>query len=130
MARAADLADGRQIDAFDARQVESVLVRRAATLVMRVDAADAAEPVLGDLRVPLVQAELVLATRDAQPVHGDARHDGAPATAHGAVATAYVLVAVDQVNLELYGHAMAGSLDGLLSDHRCALFVGWPAGPP
>ena len=108
-----DLANRGEVDAFDAGEVVAVLGRHATALVMGVDAAHAAEPVLGDPGVPLVQAQLVFAAGDAQAVERDAGHDRAAAAAHGAVAATDVLVAVDEIDLELDGLAMAGAFCGL-----------------
>ena len=88
---------------------------------MGVDPTNAAEIVLGDLCVPLVQAELVLTANNTKPIQGDSSHQSAFAAANGAVAAPYVLVVVDQVNLESDSFAMTRACNGVHRSLNCGL---------
>lgn len=108
-----DRPDGGKIDALDAGDIETILRRDTATLMVRVDATDAAEIMPCDLGVPLVERELVRATGNPQALQRDPGHDRALSAADRAVAAPDVLEAVYQVYLELHGLAVAGSFHGL-----------------
>ena len=51
-------------DAFETSDIHSELIRIRAPLVVRIDPANGAEVMLGDLRVEAVGSELVFALRD------------------------------------------------------------------
>ncbi|MNT14014.1 hypothetical protein D3C72_1490020 [compost metagenome] len=74
--------------------------------MVRVDATDAAEIVLGHVGVELVQAQMSLAAHDLQPVPCHAGGDGAAAPAHRTIAAARVDDALGQVQQQLDRAAM------------------------
>ena len=89
--------------------------------MMGVDPTNAAEVVLGNPCIPLIQAELVLAANNTKSIQGDSSHQSAFAAANGAVAASYVLVAVDQVNLERDSFAVACACNGVHRSLNCGL---------
>ncbi len=60
-----DLSQQEGVDALEAADVVAILSGEGTALVMRVDAALAAEVVLGHPSVELIQAQMVLALNDA-----------------------------------------------------------------
>lgn len=68
-------APSERIDTVDARDIEPILTGLAPSLVVGIDAADAAEIVLGLLGVPLVERQLVLSFDDSQALDRHACHD-------------------------------------------------------
>ena len=89
-----DIRDGKRVHTFQAADVEAVLLRVGSALVMRVDAADAAEVVPRRVRVELVELQMLFALDNAQPCQRHGGHHGALAPADGAVAATRFLDAV------------------------------------
>jgi hypothetical protein len=108
---------GEGIDALEAPDVVTVLVRVRAALVMGVDAADAAEVVLGRVGVELVALEVFCTLHDAEPGKKHGSHNCSLATADRAVAPPWALDAVGKIKLQLHGAAVArGAVRGLDGD--------------
>ena len=116
-----DRANGRQVNAFDARKVEPVFGWHATALMVGVDATDAAEVVLGNLGVPLIEREFVCASRDPEPFQRNAGHDCALSAANRTIAATDIFKAIDEVDLELHRLAVAGAFYRLHGSLHCAL---------
>lgn len=95
------------IHAFQAADIVSVLVGIGPALVVRVDATDRAEKVLGSVRVELVQPQRILALDDMDTGERHRRNDGAFAPADRTVAAARVDDPVWKVEFKYHRATMA-----------------------
>jgi len=111
-----NVRNGERIDTLQAAHVEAVLPWIRTTLVVRVDAARAAEEVLRGVGVELVKLELVRTFHDVQTGERYRRDHRSLPTTDGTVAAARIDDALRQLKLELDGAAVAGravaGLDG------------------
>jgi len=103
------LAERERIDAFQAGHVVAELAWIRASPVMGVDAADAAEPVLGHMGVELVQPQLLAAAHHLQAILCNGGGNGTAPSTHRTIAAARLDNAVRQVQPQLHRTAMAGS---------------------
>jgi hypothetical protein len=78
------------VDALQAPNVVAVLAWEGASLVVRVDAADGAEVVLGHVGVELVQLEVLLSLENPDSAQWHRGHNRAFASADGAVAASWI----------------------------------------
>lgn len=101
------VGEQERIDAVQAADVVSVLVGERTALVVSVDAAVAAEVVLGHQTVELVQAQMLLALNESNARHRDRSDDRTLATTDRAVAAAWVDDSVGKLELEDDGAAVA-----------------------
>jgi hypothetical protein len=108
---------GEGVDAFQTPDVEPVLMRIRAALVMGVDAADAAEVVLGGVGVELVELEVFFTLYQAESGQEHRSYHRSFSPADRTVAPPWALNAIGQVKLQLHGTAVArGAVLGLDGD--------------
>jgi len=108
---------GEGVDAFQTPDVEPVLMRIRAALVMGINAADAAEVVLGCVGIELVELEVFFTLYQTKPGQEHRSHNCSLATADRTVAPPWVLNAIGKIKLQLHGAAVArGAVLGLDGD--------------
>ena len=78
--------DFKGIDPLQTADVEAVLVRVGPPLMMRVDATCRAEEMLRCIRVELIEAKRIIATRDPEAANRSGRDDCATSPAHRTIA--------------------------------------------
>ena len=98
------------IDAFQATHVVAVLIWKRTPLVMRVDTAVAAEIVLGDTRVELIELQAVNTLQDTDARQRHRSHDGALSPANGTIASARIDDAIRKIQFQHHSATVAAEL--------------------
>ena len=101
------IGNEHRIDPLQTPHVVAVLVRERAPPVVGIDAAHAAEVVLGDEGVELVKTQVFFTLHDANGVQRNGRNNRPLAPADGAVTTPGVDDSVKQIQLQHHRAAVA-----------------------
>jgi len=80
----------KRVDAIEASDIKAKLLWVRTSLVVRIDATDRTEIMLGSIGVELIQPELVSAADDMQTIQGHRGDDGPSTPAHGAIAAPWL----------------------------------------